>query len=69
MVPVLGPVNVADLGVSVQTPSATANIDLLIASGFATVSLENFTDVYLTISIQTPFGNVDVNKTKIFSIW
>ena len=66
-VPILGTVNIADLGVNIQTPSATANINLVIATGYATVSLDS-TDIYLEVHIKSPFGNVDFDRTLIFSI-
>ena len=67
MVPVLGPINVADLDVNVQSPAATASFDLVIASGYATVSLTG-TYVYLEVHVKSPFGDVELDRTKIFSI-
>ena len=67
-VPVLGSINVADLGANLQDVSATASFDVMIAKGYAMVSVSG-TDVYLEVSVTSPFGNVDFPKTKIFSIW
>jgi len=66
-VPVLGPINVADLGIDVKKPVVTASVDLLLATGYVTVSLQ-LKDVYLEVHITSPFGNVDLDRTKIFSI-